>query len=54
MAKYSQISSFNALQSFSIGSKTYQIFSLAQAQPQQGDLSQLPKSVNLFNTATRA
>ena len=48
MAKYSQISSFNALQSFSIGSKTYQIFSLAQAQPQLGDLSKLPKSLKVL------
>ena len=48
MAKYSQINSFNALQSFTVGSKTYQIFSLAQAQSQLGELSKLPKSLKVL------
>ena len=48
MAKYSQINSFNALQTFTVGSQTYQIFSLAQATQALGDISKLPKSLKVL------
>lgn len=48
MAKYSQINSFNALQTFTVGSQTYQIFSLAQATQTLGDISKLPKSLKVL------
>ena len=48
MAKYSQINSFNASKTFTVGSQTYQIFSLAQAAQQLGDVSKLPKSLKVL------
>lgn len=36
MAKYSNINSFNALQTLTVGSSNYQIFSLAQAEKTLG------------------
>lgn len=48
MAKYSQINSFNALQTFTVGSQTYQIFSLAQATQALGDIAKLPKSLKVL------
>lgn len=38
MAKYSNINSFNALQTLTVGSSNYQIFSLAQAEKTLGIL----------------
>lgn len=48
MAKYSNINSFNALQTLTVGSSNYQIFSLAQAQKTLGDIAKLPKSLKVL------
>ncbi len=48
MAKYSHINSFKALQQLTVGSKTYQIFSLKAAQQQLAEFSQLPKSLKVL------
>lgn len=48
MAKYSDINSFKALQQLTVGSKTYQIFSLKAAQQQLAEFSQLPKSLKVL------
>ena len=38
MARYSKINSFNSLQTLSVGSRQYQIFSLAQAAQRLGKI----------------
>lgn len=48
MAKYSKINSFNALQTLTVGSSNYQIFSLAQAEKTLGDIAKLPKSLKVL------
>ncbi|WHP05111.1 aconitate hydratase AcnA [Acinetobacter corruptisaponis] len=48
MARYSKINSFNALQTLNVGSKQYQIFSLAQAAQRLGNIDQLPKSLKVL------
>ncbi|WP_347018917.1 aconitate hydratase AcnA [Acinetobacter calcoaceticus] len=48
MAKYSNINSFNALQTLTVGSSNYQIFSLAQAEKTLGDIGKLPKSLKVL------
>ncbi|ENU10354.1 aconitate hydratase AcnA [Acinetobacter calcoaceticus] len=48
MAKYSNINSFNALQTLTVGSSNYQIFSLAQAEKTLGDIAKLPKSLKVL------
>ncbi|WP_133747647.1 aconitate hydratase AcnA [Acinetobacter sp. 3664] len=48
MAKYSNINSFNALQTLTVGSSNYQIFSLAQAEKMLGDIAKLPKSLKVL------
>lgn len=48
MAKYSSINSFNALQTLTVGSSNYQIFSLAQAEKTLGDIAKLPKSLKVL------
>ena len=47
MAKYSNINSFNALQTLTVGSSNYQIFSLAQAEKTL-DIAKLPKSLKVL------
>ena len=46
MARYSKINSFNALQTLTVGEKSYQIFNLPQAAQTLGNIDQLPKSPN--------
>ena len=48
MAKYSDINSFNTLETLTVGSEHYQIFNLSKLQVQLGDLSQLPKSLKVL------
>lgn len=48
MAKYSNINSFNALQTLTVGSSKYQIFSLTQAEKKLGDIAKLPKSLKVL------
>ena len=48
MARYSKVNSFNALKTLSVGAKSYQIFSLAQAAQQLGAIEQLPKSFKVL------
>lgn len=48
MAKYSNINSFNALQTLTVGSSNYQIFSLTQAEKKLGDIARLPKSLKVL------
>ncbi|MFX4309018.1 aconitate hydratase AcnA [Acinetobacter soli] len=48
MASYSKINSFNALKTLKVSGRNYQIFSLAQAEKQLGDLAQLPKSLKVL------
>lgn len=48
MAKYSDINSFNTLETLTVGSKHYQIFNLSKLQAQLGDLSRLPKSLKVL------
>lgn len=48
MARYSKINSFNSLQTLSVGSRQYQIFSLAQAAQRLGNIDQLPKSLKVL------
>ncbi len=48
MAKYSNINSFNALQTLTVGSSNYQIFSLSQAEKKLGDIAKLPKSLKVL------
>ncbi|MEJ8538748.1 aconitate hydratase AcnA, partial [Acinetobacter baumannii] len=48
MAKYSNINSFNALQTLTVGSSNYQIFSLTQAEKKLGDIAKLPKSLKVL------
>ncbi len=45
MAKYTDINSFNTLETLTVGSEHYQIFNLSKLQVQLGDLSRLPKSL---------
>lgn len=42
MARYSKINSFNALQTLTVGEKSYQIFNLPQAAQTLGNIDQLP------------
>ncbi|WP_228141465.1 hypothetical protein, partial [Acinetobacter baumannii] len=39
------MNSFNALQTLTVGSSNYQIFSLTQAEKKLGDIAKLPKSL---------
>lgn len=48
MARYSKINSFNALQALTVGSKSYQIYSLARAAEQLGNIDKLPKSLKVL------
>ncbi|WP_445116559.1 aconitate hydratase AcnA [Acinetobacter sp. WZC-1] len=48
MAKYTDINSFNALQTLQVASESYQILSLKVAQQQLGDISRLPKSLKVL------
>ncbi|MGG2097519.1 aconitate hydratase AcnA [Acinetobacter haemolyticus] len=48
MARYSKINSFNALQTLTVGSKSYQIYSLARAAEQLGNIDKLPKSLKVL------
>jgi aconitate hydratase len=48
MAKYSDINSFNTLETLTVGSEHYQIFNLSKLQVQLGDLSRLPKSLKIL------
>lgn len=48
MAKYSDINSFNTLETLTVGSEHYQIFNLSKLQAQLGDLSRLPKSLKVL------
>ncbi|ALD01058.1 aconitate hydratase [Acinetobacter sp. TTH0-4] len=48
MAKYSDINSFNTLETLTVGSEHYQIFNLSKLQVQFGDLSRLPKSLKVL------
>jgi len=48
MAKYSNINSFNTLETLTVGSEHYQIFNLSKLQVQLGDLSRLPKSLKIL------
>nr|MBD0117789.1 aconitate hydratase AcnA [Acinetobacter baumannii] len=48
MAKYSNINSFNALQTLTVDSSNYQIFSLTQAEKKLGDIAKLPKSLKVL------
>ncbi len=52
MAKYSNINSFNTLETLTVGSGHYQIFNLSKLQVQLGDLSRLPKSA-IFKSLAR-
>lgn len=47
MAKYSNINSFNALQTLTVGSSNYQIFSLT-CREKLGDIAKLPKSLKVL------
>lgn len=48
MARYSKINSFNALQTLTVGTKSYQIFNLPQAAQTLGNIDQLPKSLKVL------
>ncbi|WP_180042636.1 aconitate hydratase AcnA [Acinetobacter sp. YH16039] len=48
MVKYSNINSFNTLETLTVGSEHYQIFNLSKLQVQLGDLSRLPKSLKVL------
>ena len=48
MARYSKINSFNALQTLTVGEKSYQIFNLPQAAQTLGNIDQLPKSLKVL------
>ncbi|EPF73068.1 aconitate hydratase AcnA [Acinetobacter indicus] len=48
MAKYTDINSFNTLETLTVGSEHYQIFNLSKLQVQLGDLSRLPKSLKVL------
>ena len=48
MARYSKINSFNALQTLTVGEKSYQIFNLPQAAQILGNIDQLPKSLKVL------
>lgn len=48
MAKYSKMNSFNALQTLTVQSKNYQIFSLAEAEKKLGNIQNLPKSLKVL------
>ncbi|WP_074383712.1 aconitate hydratase AcnA [Acinetobacter pseudolwoffii] len=48
MAKYSDINSFNTLETLTVGSEHYQIFNLSKLQAQLGNLSRLPKSLKVL------
>lgn len=48
MARYSKINSFNALQTLTVGEKSYQIFNLPQAVQTLGNIDQLPKSLKVL------
>ncbi|MEK5753105.1 hypothetical protein V3519_14080 [Acinetobacter variabilis] len=48
MAKYSDINSFNTLETLTVGSEHYQIFNLSKLQVQLGDLSRLPKFLKVL------
>ncbi|WP_340600660.1 aconitate hydratase AcnA [Acinetobacter sp. HZNU-JH01] len=48
MARYSKINSFNALQTLTVGSTSYQIYSLARAAEQLGNIDKLPKSLKVL------
>ncbi|MDF2418879.1 aconitate hydratase AcnA [Acinetobacter beijerinckii] len=48
MARYSKINSFNALQTLTVASKSYQIFSLSQASKTLGNIDRLPKSLKVL------
>lgn len=48
MARYSKINSFNALQTLTVGSKSYQIYSLTRAAEQLGNIDKLPKSLKVL------
>ncbi|WP_335963261.1 aconitate hydratase AcnA [Acinetobacter haemolyticus] len=48
MARYSKINSFNALQTLTVGSKSYQIYSLVRAAEQLGNIDKLPKSLKVL------
>lgn len=48
MARYSKINSFNALQTLTVGSKSYQIFNLPHAAQTLGNIDRLPKSLKVL------
>ena len=48
MARYSKINSFNALQTLTVGEKSYQIFNLPQAAQTLGNIDHLPKSLKVL------
>lgn len=48
MTRYSQINTYNALQSLQVGSKSYRIFSLSHAAQTLGDVASLPKSLKVL------
>lgn len=48
MARYSKINSFNALKTLTVGSKSYQIYSLSRAAQSLGNIDQLPKSLKVL------
>jgi aconitate hydratase len=48
MARYSKINSFNALQTLTVGSTSYQIYSLARAAQTLGNIERLPKSLKVL------
>jgi len=48
MARYSKINSFNALQTLTVGSKSYQIFNLTRAAQTLGNIDRLPKSLKVL------
>ena len=48
MARYSKINSFNALKTLTVGSKSYQIYSLPRAAQSLGNIDQLPKSLKVL------
>ncbi|TCM63243.1 aconitate hydratase [Acinetobacter calcoaceticus] len=48
MVKYSNLNSFNALKTLTVGTDHYQIFSLKAALNQLGDIEKLPKSLKVL------
>lgn len=48
MTSFSKINRFNALKTLNVGNNKYQIFSLAQASQQLGDIQKLPKSLKVL------